>query len=188
MNTPGGFPVEPFAAPGPGAMSRPVAASEPGPPAPPPGPGVTPPFTAPPRDRSRRGLWIGLSLGALALIVCCAGGLVGFGFLAVNTSKQLETAATSVVRDYLHALENRDYDRAYSHLCPALTRRLSANDFAEQQQVRPRPVAYTVHKPQIGNIVLVSADVRYEDGTSRLRRYELTQEMGSQDLRICAGI
>jgi hypothetical protein len=146
---------------------------------------VTPPFTAPPSDRNRKGLWIGLGVGALALILCCVGGLVGFGFLAVNTSKQLETQATDVVSSYLEALGNRDYAAAYSHLCPALTRRMTEGEFAEQQQMRPRPVSFHVQKPQVGNRVIVPADVTYDNGSSALRRYELKQEMGSQNLRIC---
>jgi hypothetical protein len=154
-------------------------------PTPPPGPGVTPPFTAPPADRNRRGLWIGLGIGAVVLILCCVGGLAGFGLLAVNTSKQVETNATEVVHGYLGALENRDYDKAYSYLCPALTSRMTPSEYAAQQQDRPRPVSYRVGRAQIGNTIVVPADVSYDDGTSVQRRYRLTQELGSQDLRIC---
>jgi hypothetical protein len=175
-------PAEQIGPVGPGGPGLPGGS---GPPEPPPGPGVTPPFTAPPTDRNRRGLWIGLGVGALAVIVCCVGGVFGFGLLAVNTSKQLETNATEVVRGYLDALEGRDYDKAYSYLCPTLTKRLSANEFAEQQQVRPRPVDYQLGKPEIGSTVVVPANVSYSDGTAALRRYTLTQEAGSTDLHIC---
>jgi hypothetical protein len=154
-------------------------------PAPPPGPGVTPPFTAPPADRNRRGLWIGLGVGALAVILCCVGGVGGFALLAANTSKQVQVNATEVVRGYLDALEARDYDRAYSYLCPALTKRLSASEFAQQQEARPRPVDYQLHQPEIGSAVVVPVEIQYNDGSSVLRRYQLTQEVGSQDLHIC---
>jgi hypothetical protein len=109
----------------------------------------------------------------------------GFGLLVVNTSKQVDANATETVRGYLNALESRDYDKAYSYLCPALTRRLSANEFAQQQQTRPRPVDYRLHSPQIGSTVVVPVDVSYSDGSSVLRQYQLTQEAGSQDLHIC---
>jgi hypothetical protein len=169
MSAPGGYPVVP-----------------PGVPVPPPGPGVTPPFTAPPTDRSRRGLWIGLGAGALALVLCCVGGVFGLGLLVASTSKQVETDATEVVRGYLDALESRDYDKAYSYLCPALTKRLSANEFAEQQRARPRPVAYQLRKPQqVGDSVAVLADINYSDYTATVRRYTLTQEFGSRELHIC---
>jgi hypothetical protein len=184
MSAPGGYGGLSIG-PRPDGPGLPVAPVGTGPPEPPPGPGVTPPFTAPPTDRNRRGLWIGLGVGALAVILCCVGGVFGFGLLAVNTSKQLEANATEVVRGYLDALEGRDYDKAYSYLCPALTRRLSANEFAEQQQARPRPVDYRLGQPEIGSTVVVPADVSYSDGTTALRRYTLTQEAGSTDLHIC---
>jgi hypothetical protein len=169
MSAPGGYPVVPS-----------------GVPVPPPGPGVTPPFTAPPADRSRRGLWIGLGAGALVLVLCCVGGVFGFGLVVASTSKQIETDATEVVRGYLDALEGRDYDKAYSYLCPAITKRLSANEFAEQQRARAQPVAYQLRKPQqVGNSVVVLADINYSDSTATVRRYTLTQEIGSPGLHIC---
>jgi hypothetical protein len=157
-------------------------------PAPPPGPGVTPPFTAPPADRNRRGLWIGLGVGALVLVLCCAGGLAGFGLLVVGTNKQVQTQATQVVRGYLDALEAGDYDTAYSHLCSDLKRQVTATEFAAGQEQGPRLTGYLIHQPQIGNAIIVPVDVRYQDGTSLRRRYELRQESGGQELRICRGL
>jgi hypothetical protein len=146
---------------------------------------VTPPFAVPPADRNRRGLWIGLGVGALVLFLCCAGGLVGFGLLVVGGTKQIQTQATEEVRGYLDALEAGDYDAAYSHLCSDLKKQVTSTEFAVRQRDEPRITSYVIHQPQIGNAIVVPADVRYEDGTSKLRRYELRQESGSQDLRIC---
>jgi hypothetical protein len=169
MSTPGGSPVEPFAAP-----------------PPPPGPGVTPPFTAPPTDRNRRGLWIGLGAGVLVLLLCCAGGLASLGLLIVGTNKQIQTQATDTVRAHLDALETRDYDTAYSYLCSAMKKQVTIGEFTARQEAGPRLMAYVLHQPQIGNAIVVPADVRYEDGTAVSRRYELRQESGGQELRICA--
>jgi hypothetical protein len=179
MSTPGGSPVEP------NVPEPPPVASVP---EPPPGPGVTPPFTAPPADRNRRGLWIGLGAGALVLVLCCVGGIAGFGLLLVGTNKQVQTQATQVVRDYLHALETGDYGTAYSHLCSDLKGQVTATEFAAEQARQPRPTSYLIHQPQIGNAIIVPVDVRYEDGTSMRRRYELRQESGAQELTICRGI
>src|SRR5437016_152585 len=60
----GGYPVGPS------------ADVDPDVPSPPRGPGVAPPFAAPPTDRSRKSLWIGLGVGALLLVLCCVGGVV----------------------------------------------------------------------------------------------------------------
>jgi hypothetical protein len=193
MSTAGGPPVDPGHLPGvpatPGVPHPPPGppAPPPGPPAPPPGPGVTPPFTAPPSDRNRRGLWIGLGAGALVLVLCCIGGLASFGLLLVGTDKQMQTKATQVVRGYLDAVQTGDYGTAYSYLCSSLKRQGTESEFAAAQAERPRLVAYVVHKPQIGNLIIVPADLRYEDGTSMPRRFELKQESGSQELRICRG-
>ncbi|GII24605.1 Rv0361 family membrane protein [Planosporangium mesophilum] len=170
MSTPGGYPDEPFAA------------------APPPGPGVTPPFTAPPVDRNRGGLWIGLGVGALVLVLCCVGGLAGFGLLTVGGIRQLETQATEEVSGYLDALEAGDYDAAYSHLCSDLKRNLTSTEFAARQRDEPQIMSYRIQQPQVGNTVIVPAEVRYEDGTSALRRYEVRQEPGGQELRVCGNI
>ena len=60
---------------------------DPGVPAPPPGPGAAPPFAAPPTDKNKRGLWIGLGVGGLVLLLCCVGGIFGVGVLYVNATR-----------------------------------------------------------------------------------------------------
>ncbi|NJC71064.1 hypothetical protein HC031_15285 [Planosporangium thailandense] len=196
MSAPAGSPYGPDPGFGPGAAGGPVGPGGPGGPsgpggegAPPPpqGPGVTPPFTAPPADRNRRGLWIGLGIGALVLILCCVGGIAGFGLLAVGTSRQIQADATKVVRGYLDALENGEYDTAYSYLCSDLKGRVTSTQFAQVQERRPRPVGYDIHQVQIGNAIIVPVDVRYEDGSAALRTFELRQEPGGSELRICRG-
>jgi hypothetical protein len=170
------------------AAGPPGGPGEPGVPLPPPGPGVTPPFTAPPADRNRRGLWIGLGVGALVLVLCCAGTLGGFGLLLVGTTKQVQKQATQVVGDYLDALETGDYDTAYSLLCSDVRGQVTAGEFTRLQAARPGPTGYRLLPPEIGNTIIVPADVRYADGTSARSRYELKQESGGQELRICRGM
>ncbi|MGC9669298.1 hypothetical protein ACNTMW_22405 [Planosporangium sp. 12N6] len=191
MSTPGGYPVEPSGTSEPSGAGPSGVPGWPGPagaPEPPPGPGVTPPFAAPPTDRDRRGLWIGLGLGALVLVLCCVGGLAGFGLLAVSGTRQVQTQATEEVSGYLDAIEAADYDAAYSHLCSPMKRQVSRAEFAARQEDGPRLTSYVVHQPQVGNTIVVPADLRYQDGTSSLHRYRLRQESGSQELRICGGI
>ncbi|MDT4988144.1 MAG: hypothetical protein QOI74_2238 [Micromonosporaceae bacterium] len=172
----------------PSASGPPVPLSAAGPPLPPPGPGVTPPFTAPPDDRNRRGLWLGLGIGAFLLVVCCAGGVFGVGLFAVTTTRQVEANATATVRTYLDALATADYEKAYAQLCPDLTRRTSQGEFAGRQQAQPRPESFREDKPVISATITVGADVIYADGSTARRRYRLAQQAGSQDLLICGGV
>src|SRR4051812_37595970 len=133
----------------------------PGLPPPPPGPGVAPPFNAPPTDRNRRGLWIGLGVGALVMVLCCAGGIFGFVLLTVSGSRQIERDAVVVVRDYLAALQDRDYAAAYDQLCPAMTRSESLQQFEARESRRPDIASFQVGKTQVGNAIVVPADITY---------------------------
>ena len=146
-----------------------------------------PPFTAPPTDRNRRGLWIGLGVGALVVVLCCVGGIFGFVLIAVSGSKQIERDAVVVVQDYLGALRDKDYDAAYDLLCPALTSGMTPAQFTEQQRRKPDIAAYQVGTAQVGNAIVVPADIRYTSGSRDAKRFELNQEFGG-DLLICGGI
>src|SRR4051812_2350046 len=162
---------------GSGAFGSGVPAS--GVPAPPDGPGVAPPFSAPPTDRNKRGLWVGLGVGALVMVLCCAGGIFGFVLLTVHGTRQIEQDAKLVVQDYLAALQDREYDSAYDLLCPALTRNMSAETFAARESDRPEITSYVVGTAQVGNAVVVPADVNYATGGTDNKRYVLSQEFGA---------
>ena len=158
-----------------------------GTPTPPPGPGVAPPFAAPPTDRNRRSLWLGLGLGALALLVCCAGGLTGFGVIIVNGTDQLKRQATSVVREYYRALVARDYGAAYELLCPALTANMSQEQFISREQQAPHPVSYRLGSPELSNAIVVPVSVTYDSGSSQDRRVRLEQVRSTGRLSVCGG-
>jgi hypothetical protein len=177
----------PPSGPPPGAGAFGAGAFEDGAPVPPPGPGVTPPFPAPPTDRNRRGLWIGLGLGALALVVCCAGGLFGFGVIVVNGTDQVKRQARDVVGGYFDALIDRDYERAYELLCPALTGQTSEEQFSTRQEGGPHPVRYTLGQTELGNAIIVPAYVSYDEGGSRQRRVRLEQVRSTGELKVCGG-
>jgi hypothetical protein len=97
---------------------------------PPRGPGVVPPFAAPPNDGIRKRMWIGLGLGAAALVICLIGGVVGLGALVVSSSAARRDAATAVVTKYLDAWQARQYRRAYDLTCDDIKSKTSLNDFA----------------------------------------------------------
>ena len=154
-------------------------------PAPPPGPGVAPPFPAPPADRSRRGLWIGLGAGALALVVCCVGGLFGIGLILVNGTDQVRRQAKDVVGNYLQALVERNYDRAYNLLCPPLHNQTSPELFQDEQRRAPQPTEFAVQDPEITDAIRVPAFVTYDTGGSHTVRYLVTQNRSTAEFRVC---
>lgn len=153
--------------------------------APPPGPGVTPPFAAPPTDRNRRTLWVGLIVGGLALVLCGVGGLFGFGLIAVAGADQVKQQAQRAVSDYLDALKREDYEAAYQLRCPALNRRQSLSEFTRSQRNEARPVDYTVGEVRIGNQVIVPVEVRYDTGEQRSLEFTLSQDRSTGELKVC---
>ena len=147
-----------------------------GEPEPPPGPGVTPPFAAPPADRNSKGLWIGLGVGALVLVLCCVGGVAGVGYLVLQTSSRLESSARALVTAYLGALRDEQYPRAYELLCARTRRAESAQSFATRQS-RERVESFTVLGVRAaGSGFQVAATVIYPGTGERSRQYLVENE------------
>jgi len=106
-------------------------------PTPPPGPGAAPPFAAPPTDRNKRGLWIGLSAGFVLLALCCVGAIVGVGALVVFGTEEAKKEATATVERYLDAVMAEEWTLAHDELCPSLAARVTASQLAQQESRQP---------------------------------------------------
>jgi hypothetical protein len=154
-------------------------------PPPPAGPGVQPPFAAPPIDADRTRLWVGLGVGAAALVLCCVGGVVGFGGLVVTGVKALNEQATVTVDRYLGALAERRYDDAYDLLCDERQRDESVAEFTRRVAQGPQVTSYTVGEPQINREIVVPADVRYDGGDERDLQFVLQQDRGTGRFEVC---
>jgi hypothetical protein len=131
---------------------------EPGAPAPPPGPGVAPPFAAPPTDRNKRTLWIGLGVGGLVALLCCVGGVIGLGVIVASANDQAERNATATVVKYLDAMKARQIDTAYAQLCPQLARRLGRTGLRNLAQERAIS-GYRLDDPLVGSSVDITAHI-----------------------------
>src|SRR5260221_8729252 len=84
---------------------------------PPPGPGVQPPFVAPPTDGARRRRWIGAGIASGLGIFLFIGGLLGYGALSVFGQQMIVERSTAAVTEYLTAIRNGEYHKAFSVLC-----------------------------------------------------------------------
>jgi hypothetical protein len=150
-------------------------------PAVPPGPGVAPPFAAPPTDKSKRSLLIGLGVGGLVLLLCCVGGLFGVGILAVGGTEDAKRQATSTVTTYLDALLADDYATAHQQLCNRLARQLSVEDLQLLDEREPF-TGFRLDEPSLSATVEVTAHLAAPRGEIA-KLFSL--ETAGQHLKIC---
>jgi len=157
-------------------------------PAPPPGPGAVAPFAAPPRDRDRRGLWIGLGAGGLVLALCCVGGFLAIVFLipVANDLGKAQVAAT--VRSYLTALQNEDYATAHDeYLCNKEQSRHTVAWF-EDHYATSKVTGFTVNDADVRfeQDIVVPAVVRQQGLAPVTMEYVMVQD--STRYVICGGV
>jgi len=157
------------------------------PPPAPPGPGVRAPFAAPPSERDRRRMWVGIGIGAVLLVLCCGGGIVGFGALVVARTRALPAEAVAVVDQYLAGLRDGDFKQAYDQLCGQARDQETLDRFTARQRGLPHIDSYTIGQPDAsGAEVIVPADVE-AGGDRQSRTFGLVQDQEAGGLRICRG-
>jgi hypothetical protein len=153
--------------------------------APPQGPGVQPPFAAPPIDGDRTRVWVGLGVGAAAVLLCCLGGAAGIGGLMVTGVQALNEQAHVAVGSYLDALEAENFVEAYSRLCDDAQRRESVQQFSARVSAQPHVDGYTLRDADIADRIVLPADVRYDTGQQRTIRFVLIQDTETGELEVC---
>jgi hypothetical protein len=153
-------------------------------PAPPAGPGVQPPFAAPPSEGRTARVWIGLGVAALAVVLCCGGGLAAGVGLFVTGNAAVNEQAHAAVEEYLQAVGAGRYGHAYRLLCDELRERQSQREFTVRVSEEPRVREYELLRTRVrGSEVVVPANVTYTDGTQDSVDFRVTQEGGQ--LRFC---
>jgi hypothetical protein len=93
---------------------------------------VVPPFPAPPTDRNRRGVWIGLIVGLGALMVCFAGGIFGIGLVVVAFNDQQQQQGKAAVSEFLGDVQGQRFTQARTRLCADKARATSAEEIRRE--------------------------------------------------------
>ena len=157
----------------------------------PPGPGVRPPFAAPPTDVDRTRLWIGLGIGGAVLLLCCGGGVFGIGALCVAGTDQINQGAQGVVRAYVTAQARQDYGAAYVLQCRRERDRESEDEFVDRLRREPRITQFQLYdfeierSPANQGSYLVPADLRLDNGQTRRIRYRVVVDKGEAAYQVC---
>ncbi|MFI6762642.1 hypothetical protein ACIBF5_26260 [Micromonospora sp. NPDC050417] len=153
--------------------------------APPPGPGVTPPFAAPPTEGRTMRLWLGLGVAALAVVLCCGGGAAAVVGLGVAGGQAVNEQARAVTGDYFDALRKQEYDNAYEVLCDAAQRRESPREFEARVSDEPQIRSYEIGEVTGTTDLAVPVDVVYGTGGSDRLRVLLAQDRRTGQLEVC---
>jgi len=153
-------------------------------PPPPAGPGVRPPFVAPPTDGSRRRLWVGLSSAAVVLVLLCGGGITGFVALARGTIHERSVGATKAVTTFLNELKQNDLVSAYRAQCQDLRQQYTFAQFSEVF-ADFNLSGFVVETPEISaDETIVPASLRFTDGDIENERFAVIVESDGVS-RVC---
>jgi hypothetical protein len=154
-------------------------------PPPPPGPGVQPPFVAPPTDGTRQRRWLAIGLAAGFVVLVCIGGLVGLGSLVVLGTQVVRDQASAAVTEYLTAVRDGEYLRAYSMLCDERQARVSEREFVNDNLDGPRVSDFTVGRAELSDDIRVPTTIRYADGTVDTVDFLMAQDSRTGDVEVC---
>jgi hypothetical protein len=154
-------------------------------PAPPQGPGVYPPFPAPPVEgRGKRVGWtVGISIGVV-LLVCGLGTAAVIGAVVASQGSSQERAHAAVSA-YLNALRAGKYEAAYNLLCDDAQESEGPGEFRARVSAEPVIEEYT-----LGTLDLISAAVpvhaTYDDGGSAELEAYLGVDRKTRDFEVCS--
>ncbi|WP_173084195.1 Rv0361 family membrane protein [Phytohabitans rumicis] len=153
-------------------------------PAPPPGPGVTPPFAAPPVEGRTARMWLGLGVAALATVLCCGAGGTALVGLVLTQAESLNEQAQTIVGDYFDALSEEKYDAAYDLLCEDAQEDESPQQFAARVAREPKITSYEVGDVKLTTLT-VPTDVTYASGSRQTLEVSLAQDRGTGRFEVC---
>ncbi len=150
------------------------------------GPGVVPPFPAPPVEGRSARVWLGLGIGALVLVLCGGGGVAALIGLVVTTAQALNEQADAAVTAYFTALRERRYDDAYAGLCQRAREAESAAEFTDRVSDDDPIRSFDVGSVSLAaSEATVPVDVVLTDGRRVTTRVELVQNQDTGRFEVC---
>lgn len=165
---------------------RPWPDQAPAAPPPPPGPGVQPPFVAPPTDGTRQRRWMAVGLSAGAVVLLCIAGVAGLGGVLYFGIQAVREQAQGVVVDYLTAVRDQEYGQAYGLLCDRLQATTTPAEFQRSFVDGPRIAGFEVGQPSLATPELeVPATIDYIGGDVRSVRFLMFQDTSTGAFEVC---
>jgi hypothetical protein len=147
---------------------------------------VQPPFVAPPTDGARRRRWIGAGIASGLGIFLFIGGLLGYGALSVFGQQMIVERSTAAVTEYLTAIRNGEYHKAFNVLCPAARQSLDESQFTQRLTRRPAIVSFTVGAPVIDtDSIRVPVTVSYAGGSVVQVTYSVVSNQETGQFEVC---
>ena len=155
-------------------------------PAPPQGPGVYPPFPAPPTEGRGRRIGLGLGIGGAVLVLVCGGGVAAAVGLVTVMSSALNEQAHVVVGDFFDAVKAKRYGEAYNAQCQDVKDQETQAEFANRIRSSEPIVSYTVGDVDLASVDLaVPVQVTYSSGTSEQLQVHLGQDRETGAFQVC---
>jgi hypothetical protein len=130
-------------------------------------------------------MWLGLGVSGLTVLLCCGAGVVALVGLAVAGAEAVDEQSRVVVGDYLDAVRDKEYGKAYGLLCDSAQRRESPDDFERRVAAEPGIATYQIGEASVVNEVTVPVDVTYTGGGRETLRVFLSQDSGTGMLEVC---
>jgi hypothetical protein len=156
---------------------------------------VRPPFAAAPIEGRRARTWLGLGIAGGLLAACCGVGGVATGGLLLLSEEATNEQAQRAVDDYLTAVTEADWERAYELRCEADRRTESLRAFTRRVSAPPRITSYEVGDLQLepGDNMFdpetaVPVDVVYADGSEAVLTVPLERDPGTGQFQVCGTV
>jgi hypothetical protein len=156
-------------------------------PPPPPGPGVQPPFVAPPTDGVRRRRWVAIGITGVVVVLVCAGAVVGLGALGIFGEQMVADKSKAAVQTYLDQIKGRGYSGAYDLLCADERNRVDEGELSDDWDARGPIGTFTVGDPNLNEAeVIVPVEMEFTDGHSMALRFPVEQNGSTGKFQVCS--